>query len=112
MRPKSVKKKSKLGFKQENLDTYIQRAKFLKTISLGKTKKIKSKYPTLDLLKLADDYAYVTSGNLDRIVNNLLDPEYTKKLIPNDLTEIIIHKILSRTIISYATSLLCNEVAK
>ena len=31
----TVKKKSKLGFKQENLDTYINRAKFLKTLAIG-----------------------------------------------------------------------------
>ena len=30
------------------------------------------------LLKLADNYAYVTSGNLDRAIYNLLDPQYTK----------------------------------
>lgn len=30
-----AKKKSKLGFKQENLDTYIKRAKFIKTLGIG-----------------------------------------------------------------------------
>lgn len=38
-----AKKKSKLGLKKEPLNTYIQRAKFLKTISLGATKKNKMK---------------------------------------------------------------------
>jgi hypothetical protein len=30
-----TKKKSKIGFKQENLDTYIKRAKFIKTLGIG-----------------------------------------------------------------------------
>ena len=30
-----AKKKSKIGFKQENLDTYIKRAKFIKTLGIG-----------------------------------------------------------------------------
>jgi len=38
-----AKKKTKLGYKKENLNTYIQRAKFLKTISVGATKKTKMK---------------------------------------------------------------------
>ena len=43
---------------------------------------IKKKYTEKQLEKLADDYAYVTSGDLDRALFWLFDPEYTETLIP------------------------------
>jgi hypothetical protein len=52
------------------------------------------------LLKLADDYAYATSGNLDRAIYNLLDPEYTKTLIPKYKKAIKDWEIKNKTKIS------------
>jgi polyhydroxyalkanoate synthesis regulator phasin len=43
---------------------------------------VKKKYTEKQLEKLADDYAYVTSGDLDRALFWLFDPEYTDTLIP------------------------------
>jgi len=43
---------------------------------------VKKKYTEKQLEKLADDYAYVTSGDLDRALFYLFDPEYTDTLIP------------------------------
>ena len=52
------------------------------------------------LLKLADDYAYATSGNLDRAIYNLLDPQYTKTLIPKYKKAIKDWEIKNKTKIS------------
>lgn len=52
------------------------------------------------LLKLADDYAYATSGNLDRAIYNLLDPQYTKTLIPKYKKAIKEWEIKNKTKIS------------
>lgn len=62
----------KEAIKAANLDAAHVMNSFAGTSKLSEEK----------LIEIASDYAYVTSGNEDRAINNLLDPDYTKTLLP------------------------------
>jgi hypothetical protein len=57
----------------------------------GEVKKVgavKKKYTQKQLEKIADDYAYITEGDVDKITYRLLDKDYTDKLLPIYLDKI------------------------
>lgn len=49
---------------------------------------VKNKYTQKQLEKIADDYAYITEGDVDKITYRLLDKDYTDKLLPIYLDKI------------------------
>ena len=49
------------------------------------------------LIDIASDYAYATSGNYDRAVYNLLDPDFTKILLPKYKAAIKAFEIKNKT---------------
>jgi hypothetical protein len=55
----------------------------------GRTKVKKwDQYTDDELEKIASDFAYATSGDYDKAVWRLQDPDYTKKLLPGYLKAI------------------------
>jgi len=43
---------------------------------------VQKKYTNKQLEKIANDYAYVTSGDVDKLTYRLLDKDNTEKLLP------------------------------
>lgn len=72
-----VKKYQKEGLKRQ---AAIKKANF--EVAKSKLSGIKNKYTNKQLEKIANDYAYVTSGDVDKLTYRLLDKDNTEKLLP------------------------------
>lgn len=68
----------------------VKQAWAISYIKAGKSKvgEVSKKYTKKQLEKIADDYAYITQGDVDKITYRLLDKDYTDKLLPIYLDKI------------------------
>jgi len=82
-RPTKTQRVNKRGFDvvEKRSITYTRKSPSAKLTGINGGKF----YTDTQLKKIADDYAYITSGNLERITYNLLDPDFTKVLLPKYL---------------------------
>lgn len=86
VRPTKTQRVNKRGFDvvEKRSITYTRKSPSAKLTGIDGGKF----YTEKQLREIANDYAYITSSDLDRAIYNLLDSDFTKKLLPKYLKTI------------------------